>query len=63
MKDDLKHLKMLFAFGVPGGHTKIQKKIGRYLDGFEGSLDNTPMIKGRIDVAIKVIKADPWTDT
>ena len=57
MDDDLKHLRALFAFGVPGGRTKIQKRIGRYLDGADPRpLDDAPKIKSHIDAAVKGIK-------
>lgn len=42
-------LRHIFAFGVPGGRSKIQKRIGRYLDGDDAALDGAPTIKARID--------------
>lgn len=49
--DELKGLRLLFAFGVPGGRTKIQKAIGRYLDGDDHALDSCPTVKAMIDEA------------
>ena len=56
-KETLQGLKELFAFGVPGGKTKIQKAIGRFLDGDETALDETPTIKDKIIKAVDRLKA------
>jgi len=42
-------LRDLFAFGVPGGRSRVQKRIGKYLDGHDKALDGAPTIKARID--------------
>ncbi len=54
---DLEPLRALFAFGIPGGRTKIQKEIGRYLDGYDDALKDKPSIKKHIDAAVKGIKS------
>ena len=58
MPPELNGLRMLFAFGMPGGKTKIQKMIGRYLDGGDHALDKAPAIRRHIDKALKILEGD-----
>ena len=57
MTEDLDALRRLFSFGIPGGRSKIQKAIGRYLDGDQTALDQAPTIKNHIDQAVEDIHA------
>ena len=52
-------LRALFAFGVPGGRTKVQRAIGRYLDGDDTALDAMPTIRGIIDKGVSLLRDIP----
>lgn len=54
--NDLEGLRLLFSFGVPGGRSKVQKAIGKYLDGDINALDKMPTVKQTIDLAVEKIK-------
>jgi len=49
-------LKELFAFGIPGGRSKVQRAIGKYLNGDDTALEKMPAIKKQINSAVTKIK-------
>lgn len=49
-------LRKLFAFGVPGGQSKVQKLIGQYLDGDDEALKGMPTVKRLIDEGVEALK-------
>lgn len=40
----LEVLRRVFAFGVPGGRTTVQRRVGRFLGGDREALDGAPTI-------------------
>lgn len=59
---NLEGLRLLFAFGVPFGRSKIQRAIGRFLDGRANALDGAPNIKAQIEEAILSLQKGPQRD-
>ena len=60
--DEAKGLRMLLAFGIPGGRSKVQREIGKYLDGVPSGLDESaPTLKAYIDEAVR-LTGEPATE-
>lgn len=57
LSPEISVLRDLFAFGLPGGGSKVQRAIGRYLDGNSDALEKMPTIKAHFNRTWRRIEA------